>query len=218
MTNFSIQELYNKNKQSQPSSGGGTRLGVAIHENLTVTAEAGKSENSGNGYIDLTFTNTDGKFHRERIWYPNGKTFTRGDETQEQANARELDFKRNRLGRLLAVMVPMEEVLAVPAKEWELFDGLASNTAKLLNKFSETNQSVDLKLVYDSKGQFPMVPSWESDWLESHIPGQPTKLKYSNWEADERTTRKSDSPTNGQLVTNAPTTGKTSGELDYDIV
>ncbi len=210
MTQLSITELYKRNKQ--PNTGGGTRLYPAIQENLKITAETGASEKSGNKYIDVTYINKDEKFHKDRVWFPNGKAFTKGEETQAEANERDLQTKRDRLGRLLAVVVPFEEVIAISDSEWETFDGLATNTAKLLNKMSDTNARADLKLIYDAEGKFAMIPTWKGEWLEVHVPGMPTKLTYNDYEANERMTRKSDSPASENLIVS----GKK--DIDYDIV
>lgn len=192
---LSIIDLYTRNISS-PS----TRLGVAIHSNLGVTLTKGSSTKSGNKYVEITLTDREGRVHKENIWFPNGKAFPRKDETEQQALQRELTEKEDQIGQLLHALVPVEEIFKMGDKVTN-FEQLVDIAISLVSKFK--NNKVNVKLVYDKQGKYPRIAFNDYKWIERYTEGKIPSLTYTPWEIANRTTRKSDTPSNNNLVVNS---------------
>jgi len=156
---------------------GSSKMPIAIHENVKLT-----SIERGENFVDINFENTDGALLNKRLWDPNGKyPRTKEDNTIETINEamqREETERARHLARVLHLYKGAEFLNTLPPMEYiDFVNKVISTITPIKNTLSFNLKVTGDTNGYSTLGNFP-------DYLEVHIPGAPTSLKYSKWEID----------------------------------
>ena len=167
----------------EQSGGSRTRLTTGLHEALDVKTFLMPN------YFDIV-VEKDGLTQNKRLFIPDYNKFPariREDESQDQANFRDL---KERLAHITLVMkIFMDEdqfknfqapvVENDHAQTFKLFAEKAHNELQTLLPTKQVN----VKLIPTKDGLYSEFPFFAtSTWIEEHVPGQPSTLKYSKYE------------------------------------
>ena len=154
------------------SGGGGTKVPVGIHEGadfLGITTES--------TWSDINY-GLDGRSIHKRLFVPTGAQPLEG-ETIQQALDREIS--RN-LGHVVQAMTAVLGKEIVDTFEASDYKGFLAAAAAVLNP--KKGSKVNLKVIPDRKEQkYPDLPAYGT-YVEQHVEGVPTKLKYSKKESE----------------------------------
>lgn len=148
----------------------GTKLSAAIHEGVTFKGvEIDLSEDKP--FLDLN-VEKEGKVHNRRIWLSRPS-----DDAEDWIKE---GYERNKvdLTTWLSGVATEEEM-----KRIEVLDDLkdyANSLVTILN--SKKGALLNIKLIPNKEGKFSEFPRYQK-YVEKHIPGQPSKLKYSAYES-----------------------------------
>lgn len=163
---------------------GGKYLGYGIHTNVAVTTvERGKSP-KGNVFVKIEFSK-DGSKISKTLWQPKGE-YPQDGETSEDAKLREERENLRIIAALLKIFLSPEEKESFPKLEYDKFidKAIAVLTPKLKYK------TVNIKVVYDSKGEYTELSRYDA--IEAYVEGEEPTIKFSDWELQNRSTRKAE--------------------------
>jgi hypothetical protein len=153
---------------------GGTKISVGIYNGGVFFQ--GISQESG--WIDINFSSSQGKVLHKRLFTPTGSSPLVG-ESLTDALLREQ--KRN-LGVLVHVMSALLPKEVVDSFEAPTYDAFVKQASSLLG--AQRGAEINLKVVPDNKeGKYPDIPSYPG-FMEKHISGVQTSLKYSKKELE----------------------------------
>lgn len=160
------------------------RIPFGIHTNCKLV-----SVESGDGYFDINFEDSEANTHNKRLWQPKG-SYPRTDkdgntETTAEAMLREERENMRHVVRLLHIFIGEDALAKVSGKSYEEF---MSKAAGILNQKAETKR-LNLKLIYDGLGVYSTFGSYP-DYVEEYKEGEEPTIKYTPWELTNRTTKK----------------------------
>jgi len=169
----------------------GTKIPVGIHTACKITG-IDVAEN----HVDINFENSEGLSHNKRLWkpkgnYPNKIKDAEGVERMEtpaEAVARETRTNFAHLAAVSKILLSEDELTALKAaiaKKTEYQDVVAE-IAKKINP-TVSRKLVNLKLLPDAEGKYSEFSNGRfPDYIEEYVEGAEPKLKYTDWELENR--------------------------------
>lgn len=162
---------------------GGSKITFGIHSNCNVT-----SIERGDKFVDINFSDPEGRTHNKRLWDANGNYPKIKDgitETQQEAIQREELNNLTHIVKVLHIFIGQEGLEAFPELDYDKFvkQAIKVVTPKL------TTKKVNLKLIYDADGIYPVFGNFP-DYIEEYVEGNEPTLKFSKWELENRCTYK----------------------------
>lgn len=165
---FSAKD-YNK------PAGNGVKIPVGIHEGITFSGVTKEKT-----WYDVTFHNSDGRSIYKRLFEPTGANpKTAEGETIAEALQREQERNARILTEVMYAVVDKDVVDNFSAPTYQAF---VEGAVYYLNQ--KKGALVNLKVVPDYKEKiYPELPY--RNFVEAHIPEQPTTLKMSKKEQED---------------------------------
>lgn len=155
---------------------GGSRLPVGIHTAVRVT----KSE-VGDNYIDFHYEK-DGATQHKRVWFPSeDKVWTRDGESKADALERSKREALAHVTKHLHIFLTEEEFATFEANSFEEY----VNKAAVVLEDKLDRHLVNLKLIYDSDGQYSDFGRYP-DYIEKYVEDQKPTLYYTKYELQNR--------------------------------
>ena len=173
---------YSVKGTNQRRNSGGVKMETGIHEKcqfLPVTV------NEENQYIEFKWENPALKQINKRIYFPdhtNYKPTPRQNETQDEANQRDIDERIEHMRDYLYLCYTPAEVDELNAKS---FLGFCQTVAKMLNDKREQFY-VNLKIIPTSDLQYTELPRFAGGYIELWREGLKPTLKFNDWELENR--------------------------------
>jgi len=110
-----------------------------------------------------------------------GKVYVKENETETQALERKKKEYLAFIVRHMQIFCPKEVVDTFSAPTFEEF---AKRGVELLQEHKDSTK-VNLKLIPDADLEYSTFPNFPS-YIEKHVEGEEPKLKFSQWEVDNR--------------------------------
>lgn len=160
------------------------KIPFGIHTNCSVT-----SLEVGDNYVDINFSDSEGRVHNKRLWAPNDK-YPRDGETSADALQRESRARLSHIVSLMHIFLGEDVIAKFQANTYEDF---ILKAVAMLNPKLKTKK-VNLKLIYDADGVYSTFGNFP-DYIEEYVEGVPSKLAYTTWEKKNRCTQKEQAST-----------------------
>lgn len=148
--------------------GGGTKIPVGIHTGVKF-----EGIEKDQKWFDIKYSNADGRTIHKRLFC---EANPKDGETLETAITRRNTNNIRHVVKLLRIFLGDEVAITVTAPD---HDAYILYAAALLAPFK--GQLVNLKVTLDRDGKYPEL-GYSSDYVERHIPGVATTLKFTNSE------------------------------------
>ena len=174
--------------ESELSPKTGAKIPQGIHTNCEVVSVE-QGDTGKNTFVDINFKDSEGRFHNKRLWSPTGN-YPKDGETTADAIKREELSNLSHVVKIVHIFLGNEALAALSAENYQSLMGklVSKLTPEVLSK-----KKVNLKLIYDSDGQWSVFGNFP-DYVEECIAGQEPKLKFSPWELANRCTLKTAAP------------------------
>lgn len=159
----------------------GAKIPVGIHSNCSVVKiEEGKTDK--NSFVDIIFE-SDGRQLNKRLWKPKGQ-YPEPGESVADAIIREEKLNLTHLIKLLHIFLGRDSLKGISGD----YDSMVTKISKQLSSVLST-KTVNLKVIYDSKGQYSDLGKY-CDYVEEYVEGQEPTLKFTEYESKNRVTPK----------------------------
>ena len=157
------------------NQGGGIKIPVGLHTDGSVMFNGLTTEST---WTDINYANQGGRSLHKRLFTPTGASPLEGESITD---AKSREESRN-IGHIVQVMVAVLDPAVVDAFEAGDYKSFVAGASLLLNDKKGTK--VNLKVIPDRKEQkYPDVPSYGT-YVERHIPGGVSSLKFSKKELE----------------------------------
>lgn len=174
--------MFYANQIEIPLDSGFRKMGVGIYSNCEVT-----SVEVGDRFIDFNYKNTDGEISNKRVWFPDITKITpKEGEDMKTALDRVTKQELGHIVKHMHIFLTPQEINSFSAPDFASF---ATKAAQMLTPKLK-DAKVNLKLIYDAKGEFPTFEKVYTTYIEKYVEGQEPTIKFSKWEKENRLTKK----------------------------
>lgn len=166
-------------KSTLRKGGNATKIPAGIRKDVKIVALE-----KGANYVDIHFEDQEGRVQNNRIWDHNpDKIYPRDGESDQEAAKRDKMERLDHLNEVLEIFLTKEEFNSFEAPT---YDAYVNKAISSLPDEVLSSKTVNIKLLPDSTGLYSEFSRFAGGNIEECKKGQPSSLKYSKWELENR--------------------------------
>lgn len=169
--------MFNAKDINSSIKTGGSKIPAGIHLNVRLT-----NVTVDESFIEFDLQDTQGRIQNNRVWIPElDKTSARGEKTVEQVYEENVQNRLKQITQYLRAFLTDDELAKFSA---ESFSEYAKKAAQVLNA-RLNNATLNVKLIKTADLMFSDFPFYPP-YAEKYVEDQPSTLKFSAWELQNR--------------------------------